>query len=135
MTFVHGKDTFISLNAVDLSAFVNTSELGRTADSHDVTTYGKDSHVYAGGLLDGKATMAGVYDNGGSGPRATIEPLIGTVVTLIRQPEGTGSGLPQDEVDVLVMGYTETNPVADMVAWSCEMQLSDDVDSDDQAGG
>ena len=48
MAFVHGKNTFISLNGSDLSAFTNTSELGRTADSHDVTTYGKNSHVYAG---------------------------------------------------------------------------------------
>lgn len=133
MAFKHGKDTFISLNAVDLSAFVNTSELTRTADSHDVTTYGQDSHVYQGGLLDGTATMAGVYEDSATGPRATIEPLIGTVVTLIRQPEGTGSGLPQDSVDVLVTSYVETNPVADMVAWSCEMQLSGEVDSSDQA--
>jgi hypothetical protein len=133
MAFKHGKDTFISLNAVNLSTFVNTSELSRSADSHDVTTYGKSSHVYAGGLLDGKATMSGIYDNTAAGPRDTIEPLIGTVVTLIRRPEGTGSGLPQDSVSVLVTGYVETNPVADMVTWSCEMQLSDEITSTNQA--
>jgi hypothetical protein len=131
--FVHGMTTYISLNAVDLSAFTTTSELGRTADSHNVTTYGKTSHVFAGGLLNGTASMSGVYDNGATGPRDTIEPLIGTVVTLIRRPEGTGSGKPQDEVDVLVTGYTETNPVADMVTWTCQMQCSDDVTSTNQA--
>ena len=133
MAFVHGKDTYISLNAVDLSAFTNTSELGRTADSHDVTTYGKSSHVYAGGLLDGKASMGGIYDNTAAGPRDTIEPLIGTIVTLIRRVEGTGSGKPQDSVSVLVTGYVETNPVADMVKWSAELQCSDDVTSTNQA--
>jgi len=133
MAVVHGKNTYISLNAVNLSTFVNTSELNRSADSHDVTTYGKSSHVYAGGLLDGKATMAGIYDNTAAGPRDTIEPLIGTVVTLIRRVEGTGSGLPQDSVSVLVTGYVETNPVADMVSWSCEMQLSDEITSTNQA--
>jgi len=132
MAFVHGKNTFISLNAVNLSAFVNTSELNRSGDSHDVTTYGKSSHVYAGGLLDGKATMAGIYDNTAAGPRDTIEPLIGTVVTLIRRVEGTGAGLPQDSVSVLVTGYVETNPVADMVTWSCEMQCSDEINSANQ---
>lgn len=128
MAFVHGKDTFISLDANDLSAFTNTSELGRTADSHDVTTYGKNSHVFNGGLLNGTGSMSGIYDNStSSGPAAVIKPLIGTVVELIRRAEGTGAGRPQDTVDVLVTGYTETNPVADMVAWSCDLQLSDDV--------
>jgi hypothetical protein len=132
MAFVHGRNTYISLNAVDLSAFVTTSSLTRTGDSHDVTTYGKSSHVFSGGLLNGTAGMSGVYDNTAAGPRDTIEPLIGTVVELIRRVEGTGSGLPVDTVDVLVTSYVETNPVADMVTWSCDMQLSDDVVSANQ---
>lgn len=133
MAFTHGKNTFISLNAVDLSAFTDSSEFGREADSHDVTTYGKNSHVYQGGLLDGTVKMGGTYDDTAAGPRDTIEPLIGTVVTLIRRPEGTGSGKPQDSVSVLVTNYTETSPVADMVKWSCEMQCSDEVTSSNQA--
>lgn len=133
MAFVHGKDTYISLNAADLSAFTNTSELGRTSDKHDVTTYGKTSHVYVGGLLDGAASMGGIYDNTATGPRDIIEPLIGTTVTLVRRPEGTGSGRPQDSVTVLVEEYVETNPVADMVTWSCKLQCSDEIASTNQA--
>jgi len=134
MAFVHGKSTFVSLDGDNLSTFTNTSELAQEADSHDVTCYGKNSHVFAGGLKGGKATMGGTYDNTAvTGPRAVIKPLIGTVVELIRQPEGVGAGKPQDMVDVLVTSYVETNPVADMVTWSCEMQLSDDVDSTAQA--
>jgi hypothetical protein len=130
MPFVHGKDTFVSLDGDNLSAFSNTSELVRTGDSHDVTTFGQDAHVYNGGLTDGTSTLAGIYDSTAlTGPRAVIEPLIGTVVVLIRQPEGAGSGLPQDEVNVLVTSYTETNPVADMVTWAVELQLSGAVDS------
>jgi hypothetical protein len=134
MTFVHGKNTYISLNAVNLSAFTNAFEFSRTADSHDVTTYGKNAHVKEGGLLDGTGSMGGIYDNtttpaSAAGPRAVIEPLIGTVVELIRRPEGTGSGKAQDTVDVLVTNYTETSPVADMVTWTCEFELSDDVNS------
>ena len=128
MAFVHGKDTFISLDGDDLSSFTNTSELSREADSHDVTTYGKDAHVFQGGLKNGTASLAGIYDDTAStGPRGVVEPLVGTNVTLIRQPEGVGAGKPQDSVDVLVMNYVETAPVADMVAWSCELQLSDDI--------
>lgn len=133
MAFVHGKNTFISLDGDDLSTYTNTSDLERTADSHDTTTYGKNSHCYSGGLLGGTATMGGVYDSAAAGPRGVIEPLIGTVVELVRRPEGTGTGKPVDTVDVLVTKYKETNPVADMVQWECEMQLSDDVASTTQA--
>lgn len=127
MAFKHSKDTVITLNAVDLSAFTDASELNRTADIHDVTAYGKNSHVKVGGLLDAKSTMSGTYDDGATGPRATIEPLIGTTVTLIRKPVGTGAGKPQDSVSVVVVGYVETNPVADTVKWSAELECTDEI--------
>jgi len=133
MAFVHGKNTFISVNGQNLSLFTDTSDLDRGADEHDLTTYGKNAHVVGGGLLNGKATMSGTYDNtAGTGPRAVLRPLIGTVVPLIRRPEGTGSGKPQDSVNVHIKGYKETNPVADYIKWSCEMTLSDDVNSTPQ---
>jgi hypothetical protein len=134
MAFQHGKSTFVSLDGDNLSAFSNSVEFQREADSHDVTTFGKNSHVYNGGLLDGTCKVEGIYDTTAlTGPRAVIEPLIGTVVPLVHQPEGAGAGKPQDTVDVLVTNYTETSPVADMVTWSIELQLSDDVDSTAQA--
>jgi hypothetical protein len=130
MAFKHGKDTFVSVDGDNLSAYTNTSEFTKSGDSHDVTTYGKDSHVYAGGLLDGGFTMAGTYDNTAStGPRAVLNPLVGTVVTVIRQPEGTGASLPQDSFSGLLTKYMESSPVADMVSWSAEFQISDDVNS------
>lgn len=136
MAFVHGKKTFISLDGTDLSTYTNESELTREADSHDVTTYGKNAHIYQGGLTDGTATMSGIYDDTtDNGPRATIQPLIGSNVELIRQPEGAGSGLPQDVVNVLVTNYVETAPVAEMSTWSAELQLSGEVDTTAQNGG
>lgn len=128
MAFIHGKETFISLDANDLSAFSNTSSLTRAADSHDVTAYGADNHAFFGGLGNGTCSIGGIYDNGVTGPRAVIEPLVGTVVELIRRPEGTGAGLPEVTVDVLVVNYVETAPVADMVTWTAELQLSGAVD-------
>jgi hypothetical protein len=133
MAFTHGKLTYVSLNAVNLSTFANNTEYEKSADEHDVTTYGKNSHVFAGGLKGGKATISGVYDNGAAGPRATIEPLVGTVTELIHRPEGTGTGLPEDTVDVLVKSYKESAPVADMRMWTAELTFSDDVVSADQA--
>src|SRR6187455_1286917 len=106
MTFVHGRSTYVSLAGTNLSAFVTTSSFERTGDKHDVTTYGKNAHVFNGGLLSGSATMSGIYDNTAStGPRAVIEPLVSTVVQYIRRPEGTGAGRPQDRVNVIIDKY------------------------------
>lgn len=134
MVMIHSKSTVITIDGDALTQFTTQSDLKRTADSHDVTTYGKNAHVYQGGLHDGTSSIGGIYDSTAvSGPRAVLRPLIGTVVELIRQPEGVGSGKPQDKVDVLVGEYTETAPVADMVTWSLSLQLSDEVDSTPQS--
>jgi hypothetical protein len=129
MTFVHGKDTYISLDGDDLSAFTDTSSWEDTSELHQVTTYGKSRHVYAYGLGDGTLSFGGTYDNTAAGPKAIIEAVkdAGLPVTLIRRPEGTGSGKPQESVSVLVSKYTESNPVADMVKWTCDVQMSDDI--------
>lgn len=133
MPKVHSKATFLSLAGTDISLHCKESELEREADEHDLTTYGKDDHVYEGGLLGGMATIGGWYDStAATGPRAVIEPLLGTVVQLIRRVEGTGAGKPQDTVNVLVRKYVETSPVADFVTWSADLRLSDAVVSTTQ---
>lgn len=133
MAFKHSKDTYLSLGGNDISAYCNTSSLERSATSHDVTTYGKNSKVRQGGLLDGSASVAGWYDDTAAGPHDIIQPMVGTVVELIRRPEGTGSGKPQQTVDVLVQNYVETEPIDDIIQWTASLELSDDLVRADQA--
>lgn len=132
MATVHSKNTYISIATVDISAYCNTSEFDRGADEHDVTCYGANDHVVAGGLGTGKFTFGGVYDDGSSGPRDTIEPLIGTVVAMVRRVEGTGTGKPSDAFNMLVKSYKESSPVADVVRWSAEGTVSGAVTSTNQ---
>jgi hypothetical protein len=132
MTLIHGKSTVVIVNAVDLSQFVKTSEFTRGKDLHDTTHYGDNEHEYSAGLGDNAFSMGGTYDNtAGTGPRAVLRPLAdsGAPVTLVRRPEGTGAGKAQDSVTILVEKYVETNPVADMVAWSAECKCSGAVNS------
>lgn len=130
MAFVHGKNTVISVATADLSTYTDSSELERSGDSHDVTTYGNTAHRKAGGLLDGSFKMSGTYDNTAVvGPRGKLEPLIGTVVPINRKPDGTGAGKAQDAFNALLTKFVETSPVADMVKWSAEFEIDGDVDS------
>lgn len=132
--FVHGKDTVVMLGGDDLSPFTDTSSMNRGADVHDITTYGKEAHVFKGGLKNGTASIGGIYDKTAvTGPAAIIEPLIGTTVELIHQPAGTGASLPQAVVDVVVGAYNTSHPAADMVKWSLELTFSDVVDTAPQS--
>jgi hypothetical protein len=130
MAFKHGKDTVVKVATKDLSAYTDSSELNQSADAHDTTTYGNAGHRKAGGLLDGSFKMSGTYDSTAvTGPRAALQPLLGTVVAVIRQPEGTGTGKPQDSFNALLTGYVETSPVADMIKWSAEFETDGVVNS------
>lgn len=125
MAFVHGRNTYVSLSATDLSAFTSSSQTEKSADTSDTTTYGQSAHTFVGGLLNGQGSMSGIYDSSTSaGPRALIEPLIGQTVTWVIRPEGTGTGKPARSVSVIPTKYTETNPVADMVTWAVDMQFT-----------
>jgi hypothetical protein len=132
---IHGKGTYLSVDGADLSQYTSNSQLEFTMQTHDVTTYGKNRNVFHGGLGGGTITASGFYDNTATtGPRDVLEPLAksGEVVPIVHRPEGTGAGKPQDTVDGIITKYTQTHPVNDMVTWSIDIQMSDDVNSDPQ---
>lgn len=127
MPSVHGKDLKVSVDADDISPYTNQFELEREAEAHDDTGFGAEAKTYKGGLKDGTATAEGTYHSGATGPAAILEPLLGTTVEVIYQPEGTGTGKPTKTFDVVVGKYKETGAVADMIKWSCDFQISGDV--------
>lgn len=130
MGFVHSRGNVVSINGKTLSGYGKSFTFTRTADTHDTTTFGKNSKVYAPGLKDGKASIEGLYDNTAvNGPGAVLRPLIGAAaVPLVYQPEGaTPTGRPTATVSVLVTSYEESAPVADMITFKAELQFSDDV--------
>lgn len=118
----HGRLTQITINADDLSAYTNASDLERGADSHDTTTYGASHHRHEGGLKDGTFKCSGFYEVGADGPHQTLAGIVGTVVEIIRKIEGTGSGKPLETWDALLVKYTESAPVADYVQWAAEFE-------------
>lgn len=128
----HGKLTVVKLNAVDISAFTNSTTFERGADEHDSTVYGGNDKEVVGGLLEGKITIGGKYITGASGPATLIEGLLSTKVAFLYQAEGTGTGLPQRSCTVLVKSYNQSSPVADIVRWTAELTISGAVNSTPQ---
>lgn len=127
MSFTHGKNTVVIFNGTDISQFTKNTDWEETADSHDTTCYGKNSHVFQGGLKTGKASLSGIYDDTATGPYDIVRPQRGNVVSLVYRPEGTGSGKPQETVNVLVTSWKQSAPVADMIQWTAEFTFSDDI--------
>jgi hypothetical protein len=128
MAYVHGKDTVITVATKDISVYCKTSSYEGSAAVHKTTGYTKTAETKQGGLIDGKFTCGGTYDNTAlTGPRNAIKPLLGTTATVTRKPEGTGTGRPLDTFAAVVAKYVETNPVDDMVTWSAEFEISDVV--------
>jgi hypothetical protein len=129
MATAKAKNLYVSLGGADLSQYCDSNEHHVKPDIVDKTTYGKNSHVKEGTLLDGSGSIGGIYDSSlVSGPAAVINPLIGTTVTYVRRPEGTGSGKPQHSVSVVVGEYVETAPVAEIIRWTLALEYSDDID-------
>lgn len=128
----HSKYTVILIDNNDISAYCTDSNCEQSAGTEDNTTYGKNSQVFDPTLLTGAFGCGGKYDDSAAGPRAVLKPLVGTSVTVKYRPEGTGSGLPQDQFTAVITKYTETAPVAGYRLWSLETQPSDDWTTTDQ---
>lgn len=129
MARTHGKNTVITVDSNDLSTYTNTSTFNGTTDVHDTTGYGMNAKEYIGGLTDGTFSMGGTYDDAATGPRGVLKPLqvAGTAITVVRQPEGVGTGKAQDSFSAIVTSYEESSDVDDVVQWTCEFQISGDV--------
>lgn len=136
MALIHGKNTFISVDGDDFSAYTNSSEFSKSTDTHETTAYGDDAKEHSPGLNDATFSMEGHYDSTAStGPRAALNAVYAgnVAVEIIRRPEGTGSSLPEDTFNAVLTTYAETSPVGDMVTWSAEWQVTGDVDPSPQS--
>lgn len=121
----HGKNTVLTAGGHDFSPFCDNSELTRGADAVDNTGYGLDDKVFDGNLGEHDFTAGGKYSTDAvNGPRALFKGKQGTKFAIIRRPEGTGVGKPQESFTALLLSYTETAPVADYQKWATKWKVS-----------
>lgn len=136
MAFIHTKNTVVLWGAVDLSTYTDSTDWNDSTDAEDVTTYGptRTRKSYQASLGDGKITCTGTSDDGAQAPDKVIEPLkdAGTVVAFTFRPQGTGVGKRQKVVNVVITAFNMTAPVAGYSKWTCEMQMSGDINRADQ---
>lgn len=132
MSRVHSTETVILVDGNNISTYCNDSTCKRSAGTEDNTGYGADDEVHDPTLRTGEFSCSGKYDSAAAGPRAVLQPLIGTKVPIKHRPEGTGSGLPQDAFDAVIVDYEETAPVAGYRMWALTTKPSGAWDIADQ---
>lgn len=130
MAFGAGKNADFWLEAsngtlTDISAYLDQTGLQRSAETYDVTTFGKDSHVYIAGLKDGTVPLAGPWD-------PTIDALLSSVLGLDGNsfefyPQGKTAALVVYSGACIVTKFDIDTQIDGEVTFSGEIQLSDDV--------
>jgi hypothetical protein len=101
-------DYKITVGGVDFSTNLNSVELSQEADEVETTAFGQNFRTRIGGLKTGSVTLNFMQDFGAGSVDATLNPLLGTIATVIIQSaSGTvTSTQPKYTAECLVTQYS-----------------------------
>ena len=128
-TFVHGKSTDFELDDTggtsrSLSNVLTSVDFPETIDTAETTAFGATSKSYIVGLRDATISVSGLWD-------ATVDGyIIGTEPasrTFIFGPAGSTGGNVKYTGECILTNYAVSNPVADVVSFSLDLQVSGNV--------
>jgi|TARA_Y100000310_G_scaffold321934_1_gene380266 hypothetical protein len=128
-TFVHGKSTDFELDDTggtsrSLANVLTSVDFPETIDTAETTAFGATSKSYIVGLRDATISVSGLWD-------ATIDGyIIGTEPasrTFIFGPAGSTGGNVKYTGEAILTNYSVSNPVADVVTFSLDLQVTGNV--------
>jgi hypothetical protein len=101
-------DHKITVAGVDFSTNLNSVELSQEADEVETTAFGQNFRTRIGGLKTGSVTLNFMQDFGSGSVDAVLNPLLGTIATVIIQSaSGTvTSTQPKYTAECLVTQYS-----------------------------
>jgi hypothetical protein len=101
-------DHKITVAGVDFSTNLNSVELSQEADEVETTAFGQNFRTRIGGLKTGSVTLNFMQDFGAGSVDATLNPLLGTIATVIIQSaSGTVTATsPKYTAECLVTQYS-----------------------------
>ena len=114
-------DYKITVAGVDFSTNLNSVELSETADELETTAFGSAWRTRIGGLKTGSVTLNFMQDFGAGSVDATLNPLLGTIATVVIQSaSGTVSATqPKYTSECLVTQYSPfASSVGDIATFS-----------------
>ena len=101
-------DYSVTVNGSDFSSNLNSVELALEADDLETTAFGSGWRTRIGGLKNGSLTLNFMQDFGAASVDATLNPLLGTIATVVIKPtSGTVSATnPSYTAECLVNQYS-----------------------------
>lgn len=115
MPFVHGKNSYVSVNAHDVSPYSNKVDFPRQADTAETSAFGTSDKTYIPGLKGGTFSIEGLWDITLDG---WLDEILGTEIEIIYKPQGTGSGNVVYTFDAILNSYNPPAAIGDAVKYS-----------------
>jgi hypothetical protein len=123
----HSKNTFVSVDAIDISTYCDNFALTDAADETEVTGFGDGEKQYVAGFRDEKATLSGNYgDDDGGGLAELMSGLrdSGETTEIVYGPAGSAAGKVQLVYDAKVLSFDITSAIGAAVKWTSSVRLS-----------
>ena len=76
MAFIHGKGTFVVLNTLNATSYLQKIDTPYTSDAPDTTTFGHEARTHIPGLKDGSLSAEGFYD----GLSGAVDEALNTIL-------------------------------------------------------
>lgn len=130
MPFTHGTKARIWLDdsagtLTEITAYVSTVTFPMEQENAETTTLNKTAKTRLVGLRDSSVSLEGFYD---PAIDAILNAAFGAASRTFRyQPQGTGTGLIQYDVEVLITSYEASSETGDASPWSAEFEAADVV--------
>ena len=130
MAFIHGKTTQILHGVFDLSSFMNSGQVSRSAETSETTSFGSTAKTYIVGLVDGSLSASGMFDGSASAVDDILSSSIGsdTLSPVTFAIDGTTLGNRVSLLQAKATKYDVSSPVGDVVSVSYDAQADGGVD-------
>jgi hypothetical protein len=123
MAAYRGADVYVELDGTDISGDGRSISIEESADALDSSKWGTTRRTKVAGLEDASGSMDAL-DSTGSWSTAWNAIAVGTEGTLVIRPEGTGAGLRQLSMSVLVTARSLSLPYDDLATFSMGFEVS-----------
>jgi hypothetical protein len=123
-------DYVVKINGTDFSNTLNQAELTIEAEDLETTAFGSGFRTRIGGLKQASVTLQFMQDFAAASVDATLNPLVGTIATVVMIPQGTAisSTNPSYTATCLVTQYSPmASSVGDLATFSITWPVSGTV--------
>jgi hypothetical protein len=129
-TFVHGKSSKVYLDEFDMSAYLNSTDVGYAQDTAETTVYGASSRAYIPSQASGTLSFGGLYDaiTGAGSSDKEFEAILGSTTNPLLTVAIDGGTIGNRAVIARAdeTAYTISTPVADINSVTADFQCSSD---------